>query len=240
MPRESQAARARRARAIVKGLFAAHPDARCALHHHDAFELLCATILSAQCTDKMVNSVTPDLFARYPDAATLAQARLPDVERLIRPTGFYKNKARALLGMARAIVERHGGRVPDELDALVALPGVGRKTANVILGNAFGVPGLVVDTHVGRIARRLGLTSQTDPVKVEHDLMELVPRRSWTRFSHAMIFHGRRVCGARRPDCDACTIASLCPSAGKAGVPAAVRKAGATAGARARKTARRR
>ncbi len=211
MPRESKAAREGRARQIVEALFQAHPDARCALDYGSAFELLCATILSAQCTDKMVNMVTPALFARYPDAVRLSEADDEDLQAIIRSTGFYKNKTKSLIGMARAVVADHGGEIPPRLEDLVKLPGVGRKTANVILGNAFAVPGLVVDTHVGRIASRLGLTKQTDAVKVEKELMELVPRDDWTQFSHAMIFHGRRVCDARKPHCDACTLRALCP-----------------------------
>jgi endonuclease-3 len=211
MPRESKAARSERARAVVEALFAAHPDAHCALEYEDPFQLLCATILSAQCTDKMVNTVTPALFERFPDPAALAGAEEAELHELIRSTGFYKNKSKSLMGMARAVVERHDGRIPDRLGDLVKLPGVGRKTANVILGNAFGVPGLVVDTHVGRIAARLGLTKQTDAVKIEKELMPLVPEKDWTQFSHAMIFHGRRVCDARKPKCEECTLRPLCP-----------------------------
>ena len=196
---------------MVKGILAAHPDAHCELTHGNAYELLVATILSAQCTDERVNSVTPKLFARYPSAARLAEATAADVEEIIRPTGFYRNKARSLLGMARAVVERHGGEIPRTLDELTALPGVGRKTANVILGNVFDVPGIVVDTHVGRISRRLALTRNEDPEKVEQDLMALVARSEWTRLSHALIFHGRRVCFARKPRCEDCVVRSDCP-----------------------------
>lgn len=213
MPRETKAELSTRARRLVKALLAAHPDAHCALHHRSAYQLLVATILSAQCTDKMVNSVTPKVFARYPAAKQLAVAESSELESLIRPTGFYRSKTRSLLGMARAVVEEHGGRIPRTLDALVRLPGVGRKTANVILGNVFGVPGIVVDTHVGRIARRLGLTKSEDPEQVERDLMGLVPQRDWTQLSHAMIFHGRRVCTARNPHCDECPVATDCPCA---------------------------
>lgn len=211
MPRESKDALRRRARRIAVGLFRAHPDAACALDHRNAYELLVATILSAQCTDERVNRVTPALFERYPGARELAGAKPAEVEALIRPTGFYKNKAKSLLGLARELVERHGAKVPDTMDALVELPGVGRKTANVILGNAFDVPGIVVDTHVGRLAGRMELTRHTDPVKIERDLMDLLPRRQWTRFSHAMIFHGRRVCVARKPHCEECSVAKDCP-----------------------------
>jgi endonuclease-3 len=213
LPKETTPVLAKRARRLTRTLLAAHPDAHCELRHRDAYELLVATILSAQCTDERVNSVTPKLFDRYPDAACLAAASAAELEEIIRPTGFYRNKAKSLLGMARAVVERHGGEVPRTLDELTALPGVGRKTANVILGNVYGVPGIVVDTHVGRIARRLGLTRNEDPVKVERDLMALVPRDRWTQLSHAMIFHGRRVCFARKPRCAACRVQKDCPSA---------------------------
>jgi endonuclease-3 len=194
-------------------LRAEYPDARCALDHRDAFELLAATILSAQCTDVRVNLVTPALFARYPDAAALAAADRGDVERLIRSTGFFRAKAKALVGMARALVDRHGGAVPRTLAELVPLPGVGRKTANVVLGNAFGVDeGVVVDTHIGRLARRLGLTAHEDPLKVERDLMAVVPRARWTLLAHLLIAHGRRTCVARRPRCAGCLLADICPS----------------------------
>ena len=172
-----------------------------------------ATILSAQCTDERVNSVTPKLFARFPDASRLAGASAEGVEEIIRPTGFYRNKAKALLGMAHAVIERHGGEIPRTLEELTKLPGVGRKTANVILGNVYGVPGIVVDTHVGRIARRLGFTRTEDPVKVEPELMALAPRSQWTQLSHALIFHGRRICFARKPRCAACPVNEDCPSA---------------------------
>ena len=211
VPKETKAALAKRAARVVRGILAAHPDAHCELRHRTPYELLAATILSAQCTDERVNSVTPALFVRYPTAAKLANATADELEKLIRPTGFYRNKARSLVGMARAVVERHRGQIPQTLDELTALPGVGRKTANVILGNAFGVPGFVVDTHVGRISRRLGLTRNEDPEKVEQDLMALVPRRQWTRLSHALIFHGRRICGARKARCEECTVRPDCP-----------------------------
>ena len=210
MARETKTALSARAHRLVDALLAAHPDAHCELRHRSAYQLLAATILSAQCTDKMVNSVTPKLFARYPGVKQLAAADPTELEAIIRSTGFYRSKTRSLLGMARALVERHGGRIPRSMDALVRLPGVGRKTANVILGNAFGVPGVVVDTHVGRIARRLGLTSQEDPEKVERALMELVPQRHWTQLSHALIFHGRRICGARKPRCGECPVREDC------------------------------
>lgn len=216
MPRESKKARAERAARIVRGLFAAHPDARCELEHSTPYELLVATILSAQCTDKRVNAVTPGLFARYPTVREMAGADIEDVETRIHSTGFYRNKAKSLVSMAQAVVRDHGGEIPSTLDQLVGLPGVGRKTANVVLGNAFGIPGMVVDTHVGRISRRLGLTRETDPVKVERDLTALVDPEHWTALAHAMIFHGRRVCAARKPACGQCSIREDCPSAAEA------------------------
>jgi len=214
MARESAAARAARAAAILPRLEAAYPDAHCALEHADPYQLLVATILSAQCTDARVNMVTPAFFARFPDAAALADGAQDEVEELIRSTGFFRNKGKSLLGMARAVVEGHNGEVPDTMETLRALPGVGRKTANVILGNAFGRnEGITVDTHVGRIARLLRLTSATDPEKVEQDLMALFPQAKWTLLSHLLISHGRAICIARRPRCGECPIAALCPSA---------------------------
>ena len=178
------------------------------------FELLCATILSAQCTDARVNLVTPHLFRRYPDAPALALARPEDVETIIRSTGFFRNKAKNLIGMANAVVDRHGGQVPDSMEALRVLPGVGRKTANVILGNAFGInEGVTVDTHVGRLSRLLRLSRNTDPERIERDLMPLFPQRDWALLSHLLIFHGRRTCIARRPKCGECVLADICPSA---------------------------
>lgn len=192
----------------------AHPDAHCELAHRDAFELLCATILSAQCTDKRVNMVTPALFAAYPDAHALARARQEDVEELVKTTGFFRSKAKSLIGMAQALVADHGGEVPRTMAALVPLPGVGRKTANVILGNAFGInDGVTVDTHVARLANRLGLTDASDPVKIEQALMPLFPREEWAMLSHRLIFHGRRICDARKPRCEACPLADVCPTA---------------------------
>ncbi|GJG87892.1 endonuclease III [Gemmatimonadetes bacterium T265] len=199
---------------VWDALAAAHPDAHCELAHRNAFELLCATILSAQCTDKRVNLTTPALFDAYPDARALAAADVADVERLVQPTGFYRNKARSLVGMARGLVARHGGEVPRTMEELVELPGVGRKTANVILGNAYGVnAGVTVDTHVHRLSRRLGLACGDDPVAIEQELIPLFPREDWAMLSHRLIFHGRRVCDARRPRCGACTLAAFCPSA---------------------------
>jgi endonuclease-3 len=213
MPRESKKARAERAARIVRDLFAAYPDARCELEHSTPYELLVATILSAQCTDKRVNAVTPGLFARYPTVGEMAEADVGEVETRIHSTGFYRNKAKSLVSMAQAVVRDHGGEIPATLKDLVRLPGVGRKTANVVLGNAFDIPGMVVDTHVGRISRRLGLTRETDAVKVERDLTALIDREHWTGLAHAMIFHGRRVCTARKPACERCAIRPDCPSA---------------------------
>ena len=219
MPRASKAQRREHAAEIVRLLAAEYPEAECALHHDGPFQLLAATILSAQCTDERVNMVTPDLFARWPDAAHLAVAAQEDVEEVIRSTGFYRNKAKSLIGMARGLVERHGGEVPADMDALTALPGVARKTANVVLGTAFGLAeGVVVDTHVHRLSHRLGLCRHHDPKRVERDLMDLLPREEWTAFSHRMIFHGRRVCDARSPDCGGCVIRELCPSDQTAGL----------------------
>ncbi|MBI4545520.1 MAG: endonuclease III [Gemmatimonadetes bacterium] len=211
--RESKTAKRKRAQEIVRRLRAEHPDARCSLDYRNAYQLLVATILSAQCTDERVNQVTPAVFRRYPKPAELADARPAELEELIRSTGFYRNKTRSLLGMAGALVERHKGKVPDEMGALVKLPGVGRKTANVVLGNAFGkAEGVVVDTHVARVSWRLGWTNHKDAGKIEHDLMELVPQEEWTELAHLLIYHGRRVCRAGRPRCELCVVAELCPS----------------------------
>jgi endonuclease-3 len=201
---------------VFEKLSALYPDAHCELDYQNAYQLLVATILSAQCTDQRVNMVTPTLFARYPDAAALATARQEDVEAIIRSTGFFRNKARNLIGMAGAVVDMHNGTVPASMDELVRLPGVGRKTANVVLGNACGVnEGVVVDTHVQRLANRLGLTSHDDPVKIELDLMNLYDRDRWTLLSHLLIWHGRRVCYARKPRCADCLLNTICPSAFK-------------------------
>jgi endonuclease-3 len=205
-----------RARApdILSRLRELYPDARCALEHGNAYELLCATILSAQCTDARVNMVTPALFARYPTPFELARADPADVEKIIKSTGFFRNKTKSLIGMAQAVVADHGGEVPRTMEELRKLPGVGRKTANVILGNAYGVnEGVTVDTHVTRLSRLLGLTQEEDPVKIEQDLMKLFPQEDWTLLSHLLIFHGRQVCIARRPRCGECVLAELCPSA---------------------------
>lgn len=221
MPREKETAKAERAKNIVIGLEKAYPDAHCELEHSNPLELLVATILSAQCTDKRVNLVTGELFGKYRSAADYAQAPLPELEQAIKSTGFFRNKARSIKTCCQALVEQHHGRVPDSMEALVELGGVGRKTANVVLGNAFGLNcGIVVDTHVGRLARRLGLTTETEPQKVEQDLMPLVPRTQWTLFSHWLIWHGRRRCFARNPDCAHCEIRELCPRIGVTGTPA--------------------
>ncbi len=202
------------ARLIFRRLARAYPDATCALHHRNAFELLCATILSAQCTDVRVNLVTPHMFARYPTAQALAAASRSDVEDIVKSTGFFRNKSRSLVGMAQALVAEHGGEVPRSMAALQTLPGVGRKTANVILGNAYGInEGITVDTHVARLGKRLGFTRRDDPVKIELDLIPLFPRKDWALLSHLLIFHGRRVCLARRPKCGECVLNDVCPSA---------------------------
>jgi endonuclease-3 len=209
---EGLAERKARARRIVRGLHRLYPDADCALHHRNALELLVATILSAQCTDERVNQVTPALFRRYPTAADYAASAPAELEELIRPTGFFRNKARSIRALGAALEDEHGGEVPSTMDELVVLPGVGRKTANVILGTWFGVPGITVDTHVKRLThKRLELTAETDPVKIELDLQQVLQRGEWTFASHALIWHGRRVCNARKPDCAACGIRQHCP-----------------------------
>jgi len=203
----------RRALSIAARLAGVYPEIRVPLHHRNNFELLVATILSAQCTDEMVNKVTPPLFRVYPDPEKLAKAPTRDVEGFIRPLGLFRAKARALKKCAKELVEKYGGEVPGTMEELTGLAGVGRKTANVILGHAFGTPGIVVDTHCTRLSRRLGLTKQGDPDKIEKDLMELLPPQEWTGFSHRLILHGRRVCYARKPNCRACLLNDLCPSA---------------------------
>ena len=219
--RESATARTARAVAIAHRLARAYPAARCSLDFTSPFQLLVATILSAQCTDKRVNAVSGNLFRRWPAPADMAAARPTDLERVIRSTGFFRAKSKSILGCCRGLVERHGGEVPATLEDLVRLPGVGRKTANVVLGSAFGLAtGVVVDTHVGRIARRLGLTRQTDAVKAERDLMAVLPRDEWIAFSHRVIEHGRAVCTARRPRCAGCVLADLCPQVGVKSAPA--------------------
>lgn len=210
----SRTALVRRARAVNRTLAQTYPDAHCELDFNGPLQLAVATILSAQCTDKKVNEVTPALFAAYASAADYAAADRFDVERLIKQTGFFRAKTTSIIGLGQALCERYGGEVPGRLADLVTLPGIGRKTANVILGNAFGVPGITVDTHVGRLSRRLGWTVETDPVKVEFEIMELIPRPEWTLLSHRLIWHGRRCCTARKPACGACPVARSCPSAG--------------------------
>lgn len=197
---------------LTERLAAAYPDAQCELVHRDPFQLVVATILSAQCTDARVNLVTPGLFARFPTAADLAGAEQGELESLIRSTGFFRNKARNLIGMAQALVTRHGGQVPRDPEALGALPGVGQKTANVVLANAFGIPALAVDTHIFRVARRLALSAATTPERVEADLCALFPRDAWIALHHLLIFHGRRTCDARKPACNACCTRDLCPT----------------------------
>ena len=212
---ETPLALVRRARRINRELALTYPDAHCELDFTSPFELLVATVLSAQTTDVRVNMVTPTLFAKYPTPADLAAAEREDVESLIQSTGFFRAKTQAIVGLSQAIVERFGGEVPGRLKDLVTLPGVGRKTANVVLGNAFGVPGLTVDTHFARLARRFGWTANTDAVKIESDVAALIPRREWTILSHRLIWHGRRCCHSRRPACGACPLARLCPSYGE-------------------------
>lgn len=199
---------------VVRLLARLYPEANCSLDYTNPLQLLIATILSAQCTDVRVNLVTPGLFARYPDARAFAGAEPAELERAIQSTGFFRNKARNIIQCCHQLVSEHGGQVPGTLAELVRLPGIGRKTANVILGNSFGIPGITVDTHVGRVSRRLGLTTQADAEKVERDLMELIPRKEWTSFSHRMIFHGRQVCHARKPNCLECGLAKVCSKVG--------------------------
>ncbi len=205
----------RRARKIDRVLADTYPDARCELDFDTPFELLVVTVLSAQTTDRRVNAVRPMLFAAYPDATAMAGADRAKIEQIIQPTGFFRAKTESLLKLSQALVERHDGEVPPRLDDLVKLPGVGRKTANVVLGNAFGIPGITVDTHFGRLARRFGWTEQTDPVKAEHEVGALFPKKDWTMLSHHLIWHGRRVCHAKKPACGACSVARLCPAYGE-------------------------
>jgi endonuclease-3 len=215
MPRETTAARTERTRQVIASLQRAYPDAHCELHFSNPLELMIATILSAQCTDQRVNLVTAELFRHYRSAADYANAPLAELEAAIKSTGFFRNKAKHIQACCRKLVERHGGAVPRTLDELTALDGVGRKTANVVLGNAFGLNvGVVVDTHVSRLAQRLGLTDETDAVKIEQALIPLMPQEQWTLFSHWLIWHGRRRCNARKPDCAACELGELCPQVG--------------------------
>ncbi|HYR96302.1 MAG TPA: endonuclease III [Candidatus Binatus sp.] len=212
--RESLASRRTRARAIARALARAYPDAWCALSYRTPWELVVATILSAQCTDAMVNQVTPALFAELPTPKALAAAPAERVETLIKRTGFFRQKTKALQATARAVVEQHGGEVPRTMEELYALPGIGRKTANVVLGTAFGEPAIFVDTHVRRVSNRLGLTFEDDPDKIERDLQQLLPPREWTAFAHRLIHHGRRICVARKPRCSVCPLLRWCPQVG--------------------------
>lgn len=215
MPRESLDAKAARTKKIIAGLRKAYPDAHCELNHSNPLELLIATILSAQCTDKRVNLVTAKLFKIFRSATDYAQADGAQLEQYIKTAGFFRNKAKSIKACCQALVEKHGGQVPRTMEELITLGGVGRKTANVVLGNAFNTNvGVVVDTHVARLSQRLGLTRQKDPVKIEQELMTLVPQPQWTLFSHWLIWHGRRRCYARNPDCPNCEIKSLCPRIG--------------------------
>ena len=211
----SRTALVRRARRINRELAAEYPDAHCELDFTSPLELLVATILSAQCTDKRVNQVTPVLFSRYRTAADYAAAERSEVEKIILSTGFFRAKTTSIIGLGQALCDRFGGEVPPRLRDLVTLPGVGRKTANVVLGNAFGIPGITVDTHFARLSRRFGWTAQSDPVKIEREVGSLIPRSEWTALSQRMIWHGRRICHARRPACGACPLARLCPAFGE-------------------------
>ena len=213
-PAESRLALIRRARRIDRLLATTYRDARAELDFTTPLELLVATVLSAQTTDVRVNATTPGLFARYPTAAHYASADPAELEEILRPLGFFRAKARSVIGLGQALVERFGGEVPPRLEDLVTLPGVGRKTANVVLGNAFGIPGITVDTHFGRLARRFGWTTSDDPVKIEHEVGALFPKKDWTMLSHHVVWHGRRICHAKRPACGACPVAALCPSYG--------------------------
>lgn len=219
MPKTERTARGddrkQRALKIARQLAKTYGDAECALKHDNPFQLVVATILSAQCTDERVNMVTPALFAKYPTPVALAASKQADVEKIIQSTGFFRAKATNLRGMAQALVEQFGGELPRSLDEMVSLPGVGRKTANVVLGTAFGLPtGVVVDTHVKRLTRLLGLTKHLDPEKIEHDLAALLPKSEWINFSHRLIHHGRRICNARKPNCPECPLLKLCPRVG--------------------------
>jgi endonuclease-3 len=215
MPRENDRAKTARLAKVIARLKQAYPDAHCELVHSNPLELLIATILSAQCTDKRVNLVTAELFKRYRSAADFARAPTPELEEAIKPTGFFRNKTKSIKRACTNLVEKHGGEVPRTMDELIKLGGVGRKTANVVLGNAFNINcGIVVDTHVARLAQRLGLTRETDPQKIEQELMKLVPQNEWTLFSHLLIWHGRRRCYARGPECQQCEVLALCPRIG--------------------------
>lgn len=215
MPRESLASKRGRAAEVVRLLKQTYPEARCTLDHRDAFELLCATILAAQCTDAKVNTVTPEMFRRWPDAAAMAQADASELEALIHPLGFFRQKAKSLVEMSRDIVALHGGEVPETLEELTKLRGVGRKTANVVLGTCFTGGGVIVDTHCRRVSQRLGLTSQDDPVKIEFELMKILDKEDWPIYGHLMVWHGRAICTARAPKCPECPVLEFCPEGRK-------------------------
>jgi endonuclease III len=212
--RKSLPAKKVRAKAIYRQLTKSYPNVRCELDYNSAFQLLVATVLSAQCTDKRVNQTTPTLFKKYPNPKKMAKADLKDIQRLVKSTGFFRAKAKNIKGLSNKIMEEFDGDVPRDLEDLITLPGVGRKTANVVLGHAFGIPGITVDTHFGRLSRRFGWSKQNNPVKVEFEVGELIPEKEWTNLSQRMIWHGRRVCHARKPACGACPLAKLCPSYG--------------------------
>jgi endonuclease-3 len=212
--RESLAQRKVRARAIYRILTKTYQNVRCELNYKTPFQLLVATVLSAQCTDKRVNQTTPDLFKKYPDPKKMAEAEIKDIQRLVKSTGFYRAKAKNIKSLSSKIITEFDGKVPDDLESLITLPGVGRKTANVVLGHAFGIPGITVDTHFGRLSRRFGWSKSLDPVKVEFEVADLIPKREWTNLSQRLIWHGRRVCHSRKPACGACPLAKYCPSFG--------------------------
>ena len=212
--RESLAQKKVRARAIYRILTKTYQNVRCELNYKTPFQLLVATVLSAQCTDKRVNQTTPDLFKKYPDPKKMAEAEIKDIQRLVKSTGFYRAKAKNIKSLSSKIITEFDGKVPDDLESLITLPGVGRKTANVVLGHAFGIPGITVDTHFGRLSRRFGWSKSLDPVKVEFEVADLIPKREWTNLSQRLIWHGRRVCHSRKPACGACPLAKYCPSFG--------------------------
>jgi len=212
--RESLPEKKVRAKVIYRQLSKSYPNVRCELDYKNAFQLLVATVLSAQCTDKRVNQTTPALFKKYPNPQKMAKADLRDIQKLVKSTGFFRAKAKNIIGLSNKIMEEFEGKVPSNLEDLITLPGVGRKTANVVLGHAFGIPGITVDTHFGRLSRRFGWSKQNNPVKVEFEVGELIPEKEWTNLSQRMIWHGRRVCHSRKPACGACALAKLCPSYG--------------------------
>jgi endonuclease-3 len=212
--RESLPEKKVRAKVIYRQLSKSYPNVRCELDYKNAFQLLVATVLSAQCTDKRVNQTTPALFKKYPNPQKMAKAEVRDIQKLVKSTGFFRAKAKNIKGLSNKIMEKFDGKVPSNLENLITLPGVGRKTANVVLGHAFGIPGITVDTHFGRLSRRFGWSKQNNPVKVEFEVGELIPEKEWTNLSQRMIWHGRRVCHSRKPACGACALAKLCPSYG--------------------------